>query len=177
MTDTPDAMTTRAALAAVDALPPGRSVPPAVLASFEPAVLALTANIPVVAPPADSKGKLFASLPPPEPALKIERFGEVAFLPSGIRGVTYRPLHEDRHSGRLTALVRMAPGTHLRGHAHDEHGDVEECLVLEGELLVGNEVMRTGDYQRALPGSEHAEQRSPTGALLYFCGTLKFLNR
>jgi quercetin dioxygenase-like cupin family protein len=71
----------------------------------------------------------------------------------------------------------MAPGTSLRGHDHDDHGDVEECLVLEGELNVGEDVMRAGDYQRALPGSEHAEQHSRTGALLYFSGTLDFLVR
>jgi hypothetical protein len=175
MTDFTEAMTTRAALAAAGALPPGKAVPPASLAAFEPAVLALTADVPRVAPPPGSKAKLFASLPPPEPALKIEPLTGAAFVPSGLRGITYRLLNEDRRTGRLTALVRMAPGTTLRGHAHDEHGEVEECLVLEGELTVGDAVMRAGDYQRALPGSEHIEQRSEAGALLYFSGTLDFL--
>jgi quercetin dioxygenase-like cupin family protein len=109
--------------------------------------------------------------------VKVERYREATFVPCGIRGVTYHTLYENRRTGRLTALVRMAPGTSLRAHAHDEQGEVEECLVLEGELRVGDEVMRAGDYQRALPGSEHDEQRTETGALLYFSGTLDFLIR
>jgi uncharacterized protein HemY len=47
--------------------------------------------------------------------------------------------------------------------------------VLEGELLVGGVRMKAGDYQRAEPGTAHADQWSDTGALLYITGPISLL--
>jgi anti-sigma factor ChrR (cupin superfamily) len=60
-------------------------------------------------------------------------------------------------------LVRMDPGSSYPGHLH---AGVEECFVLEGELRVGEEVLRRGDYQRADEGSEHGIQWTEKGCLL-----------
>jgi len=90
--------------------------------------------------------------------------------PTGVAGVEVRRLFVDRANNRMTAMFRMAPGTAYPQHVHD---GPEECYVLQGELHVGDElVMRAGDYQRAVPGSEHALQWTETGCLLLVTSSL-----
>jgi anti-sigma factor ChrR (cupin superfamily) len=59
----------------------------------------------------------------------------------------------------------MPPGTRLPAHRHDE--GFEECLVLEGEVIVNDERYRAGDYVLAPQGSEHYDVRSDVGALFF----------
>ena len=61
-------------------------------------------------------------------------------------------------------LFRFQPGARLPAH---EHGTDEECVVLEGELRIGTEVVRTGDFHLARRGIPHGDLTSPTGALFY----------
>ena len=83
---------------------------------------------------------------------------------TGVSGVQVRRLFVDRPANRMTAMFRMAAGTEYPEHIHD---GPEECYVLEGDLHVGDElIMRRGDYQRAMPGSEHGRQWTRNGCLL-----------
>lgn len=63
-----------------------------------------------------------------------------------------------------TLLYRFGPGGKLP--PHDHRGD-EECIVLEGELHLGDIHVKRGDYHLAPRGSAHAELFSETGALIY----------
>jgi anti-sigma factor ChrR (cupin superfamily) len=90
--------------------------------------------------------------------------------PTGVAGVEVRRLFVDRANNRMTAMFRMAPGTAYPQHVHD---GPEECYVLQGELHVGDQlIMRAGDYQRAMPGSEHSLQWTETGCLLLVTSSL-----
>ena len=83
---------------------------------------------------------------------------------TGVEGVQVRRLFVDRPGNRMTAMFRMAAGSEYPEHAHD---GPEECYVLQGDLHVGDDfVMHAGDYQRALPGSEHGRQWTKGGCLL-----------
>ena len=88
---------------------------------------------------------------------------------TSVPGVQLRVLAVDRVRNQFTALARMAPGAAYPRHVHSAP---EDCLVLEGELLVGGEVMRAGDYQRAPAGSAHGVQRTETGCLLFITSSL-----
>ena len=57
-----------------------------------------------------------------------------------------------------------APGASLP--AHDHPAD-EECLVLEGEVMLGDILGRAGDYHLAPKGLPHGTITSKTGALLF----------
>jgi anti-sigma factor ChrR (cupin superfamily) len=81
-------------------------------------------------------------------------------------------LHVDEARKQFSALIRLGPGGSYPAHSHD---GPEECLVLEGELLVGGVRMKPGDFQRAEPGSEHVEQHSPGGALLFITAPISLL--
>ncbi|MCG3126651.1 MAG: hypothetical protein CHACPFDD_01502 [Phycisphaerae bacterium] len=99
----------------------------------------------------------------------IRRAAEAAWEPVGIEGIAIRRLFVDRQRDQMTMLVRMAPGTAYPRHVH--HGP-EECLVLEGDLRVGDTVLRAGDYQRAAPDSQHGVQSTEGGCLLMIVSSL-----
>lgn len=70
--------------------------------------------------------------------------------------------------------MRLDPGAVYPAHEHD---GPEECVVIAGELTVGGVRMRKGDYQRAEPGSEHVEQRSEAGALVFLTAPLSLMGK
>jgi anti-sigma factor ChrR (cupin superfamily) len=78
-----------------------------------------------------------------------------------VAGAEKKILFDDGRT--MTWLVRMAPGAALPAHRHDE-GD-EECLVLEGSVVVDGVRHGPGDYTLALCGSEHRSVWTDTGAL------------
>jgi quercetin dioxygenase-like cupin family protein len=78
-------------------------------------------------------------------------------------GVTVKVLHEEPGMNMSTFLVRMRPGSRAPVHSHRTE---EQCLVLEGEVNVGDHVIRGGDWHVALPGSMHSDFWSKTGCLL-----------
>jgi anti-sigma factor ChrR (cupin superfamily) len=72
-------------------------------------------------------------------------------------------LHDD---GRTVSwMVRMPPGSHLPAHRHDD--GVEECLVLDGEVIVNDIRYVAGDYVLAPRSSVHYAVRSEAGALIF----------
>ena len=62
-----------------------------------------------------------------------------------------------------TVLLRLQPNAVLHGHPHTLE---EECLVLEGEISIGDHVIRQGDMHIAEPGCEHPDLTTTAGALL-----------
>lgn len=136
-------------------------------------VARLSAVIPPVAPPPRVKDALMARIAPaPTSGLRFRFASDGEFRPSPFPGMTIRMLNLDRERRQFSAMIRLEPGAKYPSHAHD---GPEECVVLEGELLVGGVRMKAGDYQRAESGTEHADQWSDTGALLYVTGPASLL--
>jgi anti-sigma factor ChrR (cupin superfamily) len=79
-------------------------------------------------------------------------------------GVRIKVLDEDSSTDAMSYLLRMEPGARVPGHSHTRE---EGCLVLEGEVTIGELVMRSGDWHLARPGSTHADFWSKTGCLLF----------
>lgn len=61
-------------------------------------------------------------------------------------------------------LLKMAPGTTLPPH---EHLFDEECLMLEGEAMIGDLHLSAGDYHFAKKGSKHDVVTTKTGAIAF----------
>ncbi len=105
--------------------------------------------------------------PPPDATTRPDRSSvraeDTEWEATGYPGIEVRRLHVDRARQYVTMLVRMAPGASYRPHRHH---DTEESFVLEGEVRVGDEVFRAGDYQRAEAGSVHGIQSTETGCTL-----------
>jgi quercetin dioxygenase-like cupin family protein len=79
-------------------------------------------------------------------------------------GIRIKVLHEDPATNTRSYFVRMAPGSRAPAHIHTQE---EHCLVLEGEVTIGEHVMRSGDWHLARPESAHVEFWSKTGCLLF----------
>jgi anti-sigma factor ChrR (cupin superfamily) len=79
-------------------------------------------------------------------------------------GVEIKVLLVNQEAGFQSFLLRLAPGCQLPAHAH---GALEECLLLEGDMLIGDREYAIGDYHAALPGSRHAPLSSRNGGLVF----------
>jgi len=61
-------------------------------------------------------------------------------------------------------LLRFQPGGQIDDHMHAQ---VEECIVLEGEIYLDDALFKPGEYQLAGPRSRHANVHSPSGCLMF----------
>ncbi len=77
-------------------------------------------------------------------------------------GVMAKVLYE--RDGIRTWLARLERGAELPAHIHVAD---EECLVLEGTVMLGGVRASRGDYQIALAGSRHDTVTTDTGCLLF----------
>jgi ChrR Cupin-like domain len=80
-------------------------------------------------------------------------------------GVIYTVLFEDPIAKRRSLVVRALPGSNCGEHFHDEGH--EECLVLEGDLIIGDLKLLPGDYHVAAKGCTHPAATTMAGCLLY----------
>ena len=90
------------------------------------------------------------------------RIAEGAWAPAG-PGVEIKVLRMDRRQNSQTVMIRMQPGSQIVPHRHNLE---EECLVLEGEILIGEHRVGPGDMHIAEPGARHPPIFAPRGALL-----------
>jgi anti-sigma factor ChrR (cupin superfamily) len=97
-----------------------------------------------------------------EPGLLIARPSDMSWE-EVVPGIRRKLLFVDEERHYNTALVRVEAGTRYPSH---RHADVEELMVLEGDLNVHGVSMRAGDYCRAEPDTVHQETFSESGCLL-----------
>ncbi len=132
-------------------------------AQFEPALLELIADFEPITPPSHLRTALLEAIALPRGfSFRFAKDGD--YLPTPMPGITFRLLSLDEERNRVTCLLRLEPGAKLPEHSHS---GFEECLLLEGTMFVGITRMNVGDFQRAEADSDHPEQWTDTGALLY----------
>ncbi len=121
-----------------------------------------------VSSPSPLQPHLRAASPAVPPLLTL-RAGEGEWETTAVPGVSIRTLYVDREREQYTALVRMCAGSSYPRHVH---GGPEHCLVLEGDLHIGDEVLHPGDYQVAPAGSRHGVQTTEQGCLLFITSSM-----
>lgn len=84
-------------------------------------------------------------------------------------GIEKKLLNVDPESGAQSYLMRLAPGARLPPHDHET---AEECLVVEGELCIGDRCIGPGEYHLAPAGVHHAVVASKVGAVFFIRGAL-----
>ncbi len=82
--------------------------------------------------------------------------------PTKFPGIDIKVLMEDKDTGLMTNLTRMAPGSVLPPH---EHTAIEQTYVIEGRLVDEEGEVTAGEYVWRPAGSIHTA-RAPEGALL-----------
>lgn len=78
--------------------------------------------------------------------------------------VKIKPLYLDRNAGSRSFLMQLQPGARWPTHHHTYD---EECIVLEGDVRIGDLSVSAGDYHLAPKGVTHGELTSDKGALLF----------
>ncbi len=170
----------QAALYALGALPPeeaqaveaqlaaGDARYQAEVAAFRAVADALAYCAPPAAPRSAARARTLEAVAAHEAAtideggLRFVRSGQVDWMPGPVKGLELKLLRLDEAEQRATLLARMAPGTTYPSH---RHGGLEELYLLEGDLLVGDVLMRPGDYCSAEPATIHTGIRTIRGCL------------
>jgi anti-sigma factor ChrR (cupin superfamily) len=98
----------------------------------------------------------------PPPSTFTIRAADMRWVSVG-PGVEVKVLRMDRERNDQTVLIRMQPGSVVVGHRHTQE---EECLILEGEVYIGDYRLSAGDMHVARAGAVHERIRAPRGALL-----------
>jgi quercetin dioxygenase-like cupin family protein len=83
----------------------------------------------------------------------VVRGDGAAWQSSKVPGVSFRVLRRNAESGESTALVRLEPGARFPAHNHPAG---EEVFVLEGDVLIGPDRLKPGDYLYTPPDGKHA---------------------
>lgn len=118
-------------------------------------------------PPAGRKAALRASI---LQSIKHRPAGRAAVTVRAEEGVwePFAPLIERKAlyaDGRGQAfMLRMQPGASLPAHPHEVD---EECLVLQGQVSIGDIELSDGDYHLAPAGLLHGTLTTRTGALMF----------
>ena len=133
------------------------------LASYQAAVGIIPYGAPTMPMAADLKDRLFDRLgldpieavPEIPPNLKMFaiRSADLDWQPRRIEGVQAVLLFRDEVSRTHHFLVKAAAGVVYPFHQHE---GIEEIYMLEGELIIDDEVYLAGDYIRSYPNSIHA---------------------
>ena len=87
--------------------------------------------------------------------------GETVEWLSAWPNVWVKLLRQDAPANLQMVLFRIKPGGVVPAHAHTME---EECLVLEGEIHIGEHRVGQGDLHIAKPGAEHGDITTRTGA-------------
>ena len=84
---------------------------------------------------------------------KLVRSGESAWRALPTAGASVKVLRADKETGESTSLVRFEAGTRFPAH---NHPGGEEVFVLEGDLQIGRDRLKAGDYLYTAPNGTHA---------------------
>jgi len=131
------------------------------LRAFQQTAACLPLALPESRPDAGVRARLMSRIREPEPV--VVRAGRAGWQESGIEGVTVKSLYADPTSDQVTMLVRMTAGAIYPRH---RHAAAEQCLVLEGDLHIGDLALQAGDYTCAAPETTHPVVSTVGGCLL-----------
>jgi len=84
-------------------------------------------------------------------------------------GAEIKILYQLGEDGPLSYLARLAAGFEMPGHVHELD---EECLMLEGDLSMGDIYLQAGDYHFSAKGMNHGKHQTKQGALIFLRGAL-----
>ena len=74
-----------------------------------------------------------------------------------------------QRDGQAALLYHAQPGAQV---PHHTHGHDEECLMVQGELFLDDQLLQPGDYQLAPAGTAHRVTQTDTGVVIYAHGDL-----
>ena len=89
----------------------------------------------------------------PRPATTVVRDGADGWRTLRIPGISVKLLRRNEATGESSALVRFDAGARLPAHSHPAG---EEVYVVSGEVTIGPDHLKAGDYLYTPPDGKHA---------------------
>ena len=132
------------------------------LTHFGEVLASLPKSLEPLTPPSIIKSRLFDRIDVKQPGYHFIHAAQGEWQEMA-PGIVAKILNVDAARERVTALVRMAPGSRYGNHRHTQ---TEELYVLEGSCYCGGRLLGPGDYHRAEVGSIHADTRTDEGSLM-----------
>ena len=129
----------------------------------------LSVSLESITPAESVKARLSERIDSEKPGLIYIRANEGEWIEAE-PGIFAKILNVDTERRRVTALVRMRPGS---AYADHRHLGTEEVLVLEGSCYCGGRLLPPGDYHRAEVGSIHLDTRTAEGSLMLVTAPLQ----
>jgi quercetin dioxygenase-like cupin family protein len=83
----------------------------------------------------------------------VVRSAQEGWRTAATAGVAVKRLRDDKASGASTFLLRVDAGARVPLH---DHPGGEELFVIEGDLRVGADQLKAGDYLYTPPDGKHA---------------------
>jgi anti-sigma factor ChrR (cupin superfamily) len=110
--------------------------------------------------------------PPTQPAAPAftSRLAEGEWKPLAPH-VHAKVLHQDRQTGLITTLIRLAPGGYLPRH---RHLGFEQTLVVEGDCRVNGETFYPGDFRLRPADTEDGEVTTEHGTTILLIAPAQF---
>jgi len=128
--------------------------------AFREVVAQTVQALPIATPHPRVRQKLLAKITPKR---SVVRSAEGEWKPTQFPGVSSKLLFFDRSTGMATTLVRMTAGSVFPSHSHD---GPEHSYVLEGDVIFEDHTLQPGDYEVALPSSDHTSITTKNGCML-----------
>lgn len=85
------------------------------------------------------------------------------------RGSEIKLLLVDKVKRERSFLLRLAPGGYVPPH---DHPTTEECVVLSGDMVIGDTVFYPGDFHAAIAGVKHPALTSRDGGVIFIRGPI-----
>lgn len=135
---------------------------------YDEAAAVVTADLPLVDPPAGVRQRLLAAAR--EPSRYTVRASEADWFDTGLPGIRAKVLAVDTVRELATILLRAEPGAIYPSHRHSAP---EECYVLRGTVVIDGRELHAGDFHHADADSEHGDITAPTGAEVLIIGGIE----
>jgi anti-sigma factor ChrR (cupin superfamily) len=113
---------------------------------------------------ANARGQAHRAAPATEPDFMFLRASETqGWKELPVRGAWIKALSVDRARGYAVLLGKLEPGTHYPAHYHNT---AEDIYILTGDLQIGGQTLRAGDFHRAAAGTYHGVNHSDGGCTI-----------
>ncbi len=123
-----------------------------------------------VQPPPDLRRRVLERIAEPAPRMHVVRHTEGKWRPTPFPGVSAKTLYFDPATSMVTNLLKLEPGASYPPH---RHAQVEQCLVIEGDIRLDDVVLGPGDYSRNDALSDHDRIQTRDGCLLLIISCAK----
>ena len=132
---------------------------------------AIVAAAQAVEPPADLLAKIERTI---DTRQRVDfggvtvRANEGEWVPLA-RGSQIKLLLVDKVKRERSFLLRLEPGGYVPPH---DHPTTEECMVLSGDMVIGDTVFYPGDFHAAIAGVKHPALTSRNGGVIFIRGPI-----